>query len=46
MKKIDAVIVVEGKNDIHRLRQVIDADMICTYGLSMPKEVLDTMFEV
>ena len=43
MKKIDAVIVVEGKNDIHRLKQVIDADMICTYGLSMPKEVLDTI---
>ena len=46
MKKIDAMIVVEGKNDIHRLRQVIDADMICTYGLSMPKEVLNTIVEV
>ena len=46
MKKIDAVIVVEGKNDIHRLRQVIDADMICTYGLSMPKEILNTIVEV
>lgn len=46
MKRIDAVIVVEGKNDIHRLKQVIDADMICTYGLSMPQEVLDTIVEL
>ena len=46
MKKIDAVIVVEGKNDIHRLKQVIDADMLCTNGLNMPKTVLDTIVEL
>ena len=46
MKKIDAVIVVEGKNDIHRLKQVIDADMLCTNGLNMSKDVLDTIVEL
>lgn len=46
MKKIDAVIVVEGKNDIHRLKQVIDADMICTNGLQMSKDILQTIKEI
>lgn len=46
MKKIDAVIVVEGKNDIHRLKQVIDADMICTNGLQLSKDILQTIKEI
>ena len=40
IKKIDALIVVEGKNDEFKLKQVIDADIICTQGLSMPENVL------
>jgi len=46
MKKIDAVIIVEGKNDIHRLKQVIDADMLCTNGLQMSKDILDTIVKL
>ncbi|MDD6467681.1 MAG: ribonuclease M5 [Erysipelotrichaceae bacterium] len=46
MKRIDEVIIVEGKNDAHRIHQVIDADIICTYGLSMPQEILDSIVEI
>lgn len=45
-KRVDAVIIVEGKNDAHRIHQVMDADIICTYGLSMPQEILDSIVEI
>ena len=45
-KKIDAVIVVEGKNDAFKLRQVFEADIICTQGLGMPENVLKDIVEI
>jgi ribonuclease M5 len=46
LKKIDALIVVEGKNDEFKLKQVLDADIICTQGLSMPDNVLMDIVEI
>ena len=46
LKRIDALIVVEGKNDEFKLRQVLDADIVCTQGLSMPKNVLADIVEI
>jgi ribonuclease M5 len=37
---IQEVIVVEGKSDIARLRQSVDADVIATEGFCLRKDVL------
>ena len=46
LKKIDALIVVEGKNDEFRLKQVLDANIICTNGLSMPESILSDIVAI
>ena len=43
MKRIKELIVVEGKHDRDRLEKLFDCDVICTDGLSMSREVLETM---
>ena len=42
-KKLDAVFVVEGKNDALRLSRLYEADMIITGGLACPPETLATI---
>ncbi|MBQ3375175.1 MAG: ribonuclease M5 [Erysipelotrichaceae bacterium] len=43
MQRIKELIVVEGKHDIRKLKKLFDCDVICTNGLSMSPEVLDTI---
>ena len=43
MKRIKELIVVEGKHDRDRLEKLFDCDVICTDGLSMSREVLETI---
>ena len=43
MQKIKELIVVEGKHDRQKLEQLFDCDVICTDGLSMSPEVLETI---
>lgn len=45
-KRIQDVIVVEGKNDRFRILQAVDADVICTGGLSMPEEVMASLEQI
>lgn len=41
--KIKEIIVVEGKNDIHRLNQVIDAEMISVSGQGINEDIFKTL---
>ena len=43
MQKIKELIVVEGKHDRQKLEKLFDCDVICTDGLSMSPEVLETI---
>ena len=43
MKRIKELIVVEGKHDRDRLEKLFDCDVICTDGLSMSEDVLETI---
>ena len=43
MQRIMELIVVEGKHDIRKLKILFDCDVICTDGLSMNREVLETI---
>lgn len=43
MQKIRELIVVEGKHDRQKLEKLFDCDVICTDGLSMSPEVLETI---
>jgi ribonuclease M5 len=43
MKKINEVIIVEGKNDLSHLKSFIDADVVITGGSSMNKEFWDLL---
>lgn len=45
MKKIQQVIVVEGKNDTKNLKQYFDCDTIETHGTHLGKDVLDQIKE-
>ena len=38
--KIKEVIIVEGKSDIARVRQAVDAEIIPTYGFGLSPETL------
>lgn len=38
--KVSQVIVVEGKNDIHRVKSAVNADVISTSGSGITKELL------
>ena len=40
-KRVKELIVVEGKHDVDKLRQVVDCDVICTNGLSISQQQLD-----
>ena len=40
-KRVKELIVVEGKHDVEKLRQVVDCDVICTNGLSISQQQLD-----
>ena len=40
-KREKELIVVEGKHDVEKLRQVVDCDVICTNGLSISQQQLD-----
>ncbi|MCF0110851.1 MAG: ribonuclease M5 [Erysipelotrichaceae bacterium] len=44
--RIDDLIVVEGKNDAFRIRQVFDADILITGGLAMPEETMNSLREI
>ena len=46
MQRIKELIVVEGKHDIRKLKKLFDCDVICTEGLSMSPEVLDTIVTI
>ena len=46
MKRIEEVIVVEGKNDSKRLKSFFDVDTIETHGLGLNKETLEYIKEV
>ena len=41
MKKINEVIIVEGKNDRNKLNSIIDADIIITNGSHLSKKTLE-----
>ena len=43
MQKIRELIVVEGKHDRQKLEKLFDCDVICTDGLSLNDEVLETI---
>lgn len=43
MQKIRELIVVEGKHDRQKLEKLFDCDVICTDGLSMSTDVLETI---
>ena len=43
MKKINEIIVVEGKTDVDFLSSFISADFIKSEGTSLPKEVMDML---
>ena len=43
MQKIKELIVVEGKHDRVKLERLFDCDVICTGGLSLSDEVLETI---
>lgn len=42
-KKINEVLVVEGKNDALRLKKIYDAEIIITGGLSCPQSTIDLL---
>lgn len=43
MKKINEVIIVEGKNDLSHLKSFIDAEVVITGGTSMNKDFWDLL---
>ena len=45
-KRLNAIIVVEGKNDVSHLSQWIDADFVTTNGLGLNEERLDQIEEL
>lgn len=45
MKKINEVIIVEGKTDTAIIKKLFDADTIETHGLALTKETLDFIEE-
>ncbi len=46
MKKIEEVIVVEGKDDTKAINRAVNADTIETRGSAVPEEILDLIEEV
>lgn len=43
MRRVEELIVVEGKHDKDRLEKLIDADIICTGGLALSEQQLDVI---
>ena len=43
MRRVEELIVVEGKHDKDRLEKIIDADIICTGGLALSEQQLDVI---
>ena len=41
--KVSQVIVVEGKNDIHRVKSAVNADVVSTSGSGITKELLNML---
>jgi len=46
LKKINEVIVVEGKNDTKKLKSFFDVDTIETHGLGLKKEIIEMIKEI
>lgn len=45
MEKLKEVVIVEGRDDIRRLREVMDVDCIETHGLGLNDEIMDLIEE-
>ena len=45
MEKINEVIIVEGRDDIRRIKEVLDADIIETHGMGLNEEIMKVIEE-